>query len=225
MLLRLNKYNVQLEYVPGKKLVITGALSRAQSTTDNFDEALFPWRQLNVEEYVSKCKICQKYQRENQKDILIYPEIPGIPWQKVPYDFFCLKGKQHLLMIDYLSKYVELKPLSSTTAQSVIIVMKFIYATQGIPEDLKREEICMLYCLTTGYNQQRTFNELLMGKLRTFLPLHPGQLKPTFDVERAREALRKRQIIQNKYANKHATVLPVLFQNAKVWLKSKMKEP
>ncbi|GFT98837.1 integrase catalytic domain-containing protein [Nephila pilipes] len=60
--------------------------------------------------------------------------------------------------------------------------------------------------------------ELLMGrKLRTFLPSHPGHLKPTFDVERAREALRKRQIIQNKYANKHATALPVLHQNAKVW--------
>ncbi|GFY16371.1 hypothetical protein TNCV_2350151 [Trichonephila clavipes] len=49
--------------------------------------------------------------------------------------------------------------------------------------------------------------ELLIGrKLRTFLPSHPGKLKPTFDVERAREAMRKRQIIQNKYANKHATV-------------------
>ncbi|GFU49667.1 integrase catalytic domain-containing protein [Nephila pilipes] len=58
--------------------------------------------------------------------------------------------------------------------------------------------------------------ELLMGrKLRTFLPSHPGQLKPTFEVERARDPLRKRQIIQNKYANKHATVLPVLHQNAK----------
>ncbi|GFX21999.1 integrase catalytic domain-containing protein [Trichonephila clavipes] len=34
--------------------------------------------------------------------------------------------------------------------------------------------------------------ELLMErKLRTFLKSHPGQLKPTFDVERAREALRK----------------------------------
>ncbi|GFU17374.1 integrase catalytic domain-containing protein [Nephila pilipes] len=68
--------------------------------------------------------------------------------------------------------------------------------------------------------------ELLMGrKLRTFLPSHPDQLKPTFDVKRAREALRKRQIIQNKYANKHATVLPVLHQNAKVWFKHKMKKP
>ncbi|GFW29124.1 integrase catalytic domain-containing protein [Trichonephila clavipes] len=64
--------------------------------------------------------------------------------------------------------------------------------------------------------------ELLMErKLRTFLPSHLRLLKSTFDVERAREALRKRQIIQNKYANKHATVLPVLHQNAKVWYKQK----
>ncbi|GFS34049.1 retrovirus-related Pol polyprotein from transposon 17.6 [Trichonephila inaurata madagascariensis] len=41
--------------------------------------------------------------------------------------------REHLLMIDYLSKYVELKPLNSTTAQSVITVMKSIYATHGIP--------------------------------------------------------------------------------------------
>ncbi|GFX78466.1 hypothetical protein TNCV_1295321 [Trichonephila clavipes] len=40
MLLQLNKCNIQLEYVPGKNLVIADALSRAQSTTDNFDEIL-----------------------------------------------------------------------------------------------------------------------------------------------------------------------------------------
>ncbi|GFQ98091.1 uncharacterized protein K02A2.6 [Trichonephila clavata] len=40
LLLRLNKNNIQLEYVPGKNLVITDALSRARSTTDNFDEVL-----------------------------------------------------------------------------------------------------------------------------------------------------------------------------------------
>ncbi|GFU21599.1 transposon Tf2-12 polyprotein, partial [Nephila pilipes] len=392
MLLRLNKYNIQLEYVPGKNLVIADALSRAQSTTDKFDEVLgqeatvrinlltqasptkweeiakmttddpemqdvlfhinngwpekrktkiaaqpywhckeelystkeriicrgqrlvvpvkyrkeilkllhlshkgvvsskikakeyFYWPNINrdVEEYVSKCIICQKYQRENQKEILINPEIPGRPWQKVACDFFCLKGKEHLLMIDYLSKYVELKPLNSTTAQSVITVMKSIYATHGIPEDLvsdggppfnsnlmtnffrewgikhhvtpphfprangqieravqtvknsltkAADEGKDLYVVLLDYRIQPAKDmqspaELLMGrKLRTFLPSHPDQLKPIFDVERAREALRKRQIIQNKYANKHATVLPVLHQNAKVWFKHKMKKP
>ncbi|GFS34489.1 retrovirus-related Pol polyprotein from transposon 17.6 [Trichonephila inaurata madagascariensis] len=357
----LQRFLGMLEYVPGKNLVIADALSRAQSTTDNFDEVLgqeatmrinlltqasptkweeiasltagdpemqdvlfhinnggqrlvvpvkyrkeilkllhvshksivsskikakkyFYWPNLNrdVEEYVSKCKICQKYQRENQKEILINPEIPGRPWQKVACDFFCLKGKEHLLMIDYLSKYVELKPLNSTTAQSVITVMKSIYATHGIPEELvsdggppynsnlmmnffrewgikhhvtpphfprangqiERAVQTVKNSLTKGVEEGKDLfvvlldyriqpakdmpspAELLMGrKLRTFLPSHSGQLKSTFDVVRAREALRKRQIIQNKYANKHATVLPVLHQNAKVWFKHKMKEP
>ncbi|GFX43723.1 uncharacterized protein K02A2.6 [Trichonephila clavipes] len=185
-------------------------------------------------------------------------------------------------MIDYLSKYVELKPLNSTTAQSVITVMKSIYATHGIPEELvsdggppynsnlmmslsqewgikhhvtpphllrangqieravqtvknsltkAAEEGKDLYVVLLDYRIQPAKDmpspaELLMGrKLRTFLPSHPDQLKPTFDVERTREALRKRQIIQNKYANKHATVFSVLPQNAKVWFKYKMKEP
>ncbi|GFW06537.1 uncharacterized protein K02A2.6 [Trichonephila clavipes] len=228
----------------------------------------FYWPNLNrdVEEYVSKCKISQKYQKENQKEILINPVIPVRPWQKVACDFFCLKGKEHLLMIDYLSKYVELKSLNSTTAQSVSLVMKSIYATHGIPEELVSDggppynsnlmnffrewgikhhvtlphfsradgqieravqtvknsltkaakERKDLYVVLLDYRIQPAKDmpspaELLMGrKLRTFLPSHPGQLKPTFDVERAREALMKRQIIQNKYA----TVLPVLHQNA-----------
>ncbi|GFU06838.1 integrase catalytic domain-containing protein [Nephila pilipes] len=155
-------------------------------------------------------------------------------------------------MIDYLPKYVQLKPLNSTTSQSVITVMKSIYATHGIPEDLvsdggppfnsnlmmnfirewdikhhvtplhfprangKIERAVQavrnsltkaakegedLYVVLLDYRIQPAKDmpspaELLMGrKLRTFLPSHPGQLKPTFDVKRAKEALRKRQII------------------------------
>ncbi|GFS44973.1 integrase catalytic domain-containing protein [Trichonephila inaurata madagascariensis] len=137
MLLRLNKYNIQLEYVPGKNLVIADALSRAQSTTDNLDEVL---------------------------------------------------GQEATVIINLL--------------------------TQASPTNIQPAK------------DMPSPAELLMGrKLRTFLPSHPGQLKPTFVVERVREVLRKRQIIQNKCANKHATVLPVLHQNAKVWFKQKMKEP
>ncbi|GFR31053.1 hypothetical protein TNCT_160951 [Trichonephila clavata] len=67
-------------------------------------------------------------------------------------------------------------------------------------------------------DMQSPADQLMGRKPRTFLPSHPGQLKCTFDVERARVAFRKRQIIQNKFANKHATVLPVLHQNAKAWI-------
>ncbi|GFR14481.1 retrovirus-related Pol polyprotein from transposon opus [Trichonephila clavata] len=106
-----------------------------QFATPNCKEDLQRFLEM-VSNMCPNAKICQKYQRENQKEILSNPETPGRPWQKVACDFFCLKGKEHLLMIDYLSKYVELKPLNNITAQSVITVMKSIYATHGIPEDL-----------------------------------------------------------------------------------------
>lgn len=38
MLLRLNRYNVNLEYIPGKQLLIADALSRVQSLVDKFED-------------------------------------------------------------------------------------------------------------------------------------------------------------------------------------------
>ncbi|GFQ84278.1 integrase catalytic domain-containing protein [Trichonephila clavata] len=153
-----------------------------------------------------------------------------------------------MLMIDYLSKYVELKPLNSTTAQSVITVTKSIYATHGIPEDLVSDgvppfnsNLMMSFFREWGIKhpvtpphfprtngqieRESSANSKKLSCLRLQKRENICQLKPTFNVERAREALRKRQIIQNKFANKHATVLPVLHQNAKVRFKHKMKEP
>lgn len=64
------------------------------------------------------------------------PDILHRPWQKVVCNFFYSKEGQHLLLIDYWSKYVELKPLNSTTAQAVVTAMKSLYATHKIPEEL-----------------------------------------------------------------------------------------
>ncbi|GFY11978.1 integrase catalytic domain-containing protein [Trichonephila clavipes] len=108
-------------------------------------------------------------------------------------------------------KHVTLPHFPRANGQIVTIV-------QTVKNSLTKaaEEGIDLYVVLLDYRIQPAKDmpppsDLLMGrKLRTFLPPHPGQLKPTFDVERAREALRKRQIIQNKHANKHATVLSVL---------------
>ncbi|XP_035218163.1 uncharacterized protein K02A2.6-like [Stegodyphus dumicola] len=390
MLLKLNRYDLKLEYVPGKELLIADALSRAQSSVDTFDDTFsqeptvnvslltqasptkwqeivkmtekdpelqdvlfhikngwpersktrpaaqpywhckeelyttkdgiicrgqrlvvpaslrkdimkklhvshkgivsskareyFYWTNINkdVEEYVSKCAICQKYQQANQKEVLLDCDLPERPWQKVARDFFYLKGQQYLLMIDYFSKYVELKPLKNITAQAVMIVMKSIFATHGIPEKLitdggppynsealrkfleewgvmhnitsphfprangqiersvqtlkkslskAAEEGKDLYIVLLDYRIQPAKDlpspaELLMGRrLRSFLPSHPKALQPKFQIKGASRALEKRQMVQKKYANKHATQLPKLHENDKVWFKWKIKEP
>ncbi|GFQ93481.1 retrovirus-related Pol polyprotein from transposon 17.6 [Trichonephila clavata] len=84
----------------------------------------------------SNAKSARNIEEKTRKKFLSIQKFQVDLDKKVTCYFFCLKGKEHLLMIYYLSKYVELKPLNSTTAQYVITVMKYIYATRGIPEDL-----------------------------------------------------------------------------------------
>ncbi|GFW63934.1 retrovirus-related Pol polyprotein from transposon 17.6 [Trichonephila clavipes] len=109
-----------------KNLVIADALSRAQSTTDNFDEVL-------GQEATVRINLLTQASPTKWEEIASLtvgdPEMQDVL-------FHINNGKEHLLIIDYLSKYVELKPINSTTAQYVITVMKSIYATHGIPEEL-----------------------------------------------------------------------------------------
>ncbi|KFM70285.1 hypothetical protein X975_01154, partial [Stegodyphus mimosarum] len=176
----------------------------------------------------------------------------------------------------------ELKLLKSITAQTVITVMKSIFATHGIPEELitdggppynsealrkfleewgvmhnitsqhfaganglversvqtlkkslnkVAEEGKDLYIVLLDYRIQPAKDllspaELLMGRrLRSFLPSHPKALQPKFQIKGVSKALERRQMMQKKYANKHATLLPKLHENDKVWYKRKTKEP
>lgn len=58
----------------------------------------------------------------------------------------------------------------------------------------------------------------MVRKLRSFQPLHQEQLDK-FNVEDDRVTLKNIQIYQNKYANKHASVLSELYNNKNVWFK------
>lgn len=56
------------------------------------------------------------------------------PCQKVGADLFYLDGKDDLLVSDYYSNYPEVAQLSSTSALSVITLMKGFFARHGIPQ-------------------------------------------------------------------------------------------
>ena len=48
-------------------------------------------------------------------------------------DLFQLKGKSYLVVVDYYSKYVEIRTLSSTTSTAVVASLKAIFSRHGIP--------------------------------------------------------------------------------------------
>lgn len=90
---------------------------------------------IDVEKYVSMCMICQKYRKSNKNEPMIPHYVPKYPWQKLGSDIFTLNNKNYLIVIDYLSKYVEISEYQNdTTSESTIKLLKGIFSTHGVPK-------------------------------------------------------------------------------------------
>ena len=58
----------------------------------------------HIEDFISKCSICQEYQKVQSKELMIETDLPEKPWSKVAADLFHMKYNDHLLLMDYYSK-------------------------------------------------------------------------------------------------------------------------
>lgn len=49
-----------------------------------------------------------KIRKKQTKELMLIPDLPTSPWEKVGMDLFHLKGNNYLVVIDYYSNYPEL---------------------------------------------------------------------------------------------------------------------
>ena len=82
---------------------------------------------------VKQCHTCAQ-QFTPRKEPMIASGLPQYPWQKVAADLFHLNGANYLVVVDYFSRYPEVQKLNSTTSDTVITLLKSIFARFGIPE-------------------------------------------------------------------------------------------
>lgn len=95
------------------------------------------WPGINksIEEIVSKCSICQQYQRNNQPEPLMPHEVPQRPWQTVGMDMFYFDNKDYLLIADYYSKFPFVRYIEKPcTSQKIIECLKQLFSEQGCPQ-------------------------------------------------------------------------------------------
>ncbi|XP_064464135.1 uncharacterized protein K02A2.6-like [Ornithodoros turicata] len=85
---------------------------------------------------VVACELCQGYQRANPQQPLLDRNIPDRPWERIAMDFFHLNDSTYLILIDYFSKFVEVKKMEATTAVDLIHVLSEIYARFGTPSEV-----------------------------------------------------------------------------------------
>ena len=48
-------------------------------------------------------------------------------------DLFELKGTNYIVVVDYFSRYFEVKSLAFTTAATVVVALKSIFSSHGVP--------------------------------------------------------------------------------------------
>ena len=89
----------------------------------------------DIENMVRLCHTCAK-NTPSRKQPMIMTQLPEYPWQKIATDLFQLKNTTYLIVVDYFSRFPEVKALSSTTSSSVINALKTMFARFGIPETL-----------------------------------------------------------------------------------------
>ena len=94
----------------------------------------WPLLSTTIGEMVTKCSICAKL-RPERKEPLMPSEMPSRPWERVGMDLFEHGKSTFFLMVDYYSRWIEVRLLQKTQpAEEVIRAMQSIFAIHGIPD-------------------------------------------------------------------------------------------
>ena len=90
----------------------------------------------DIKAYIENCMVCREKRPAHPHEPLLPTSLPSRPWEKLGADLFEIKRKQFLVVIDYYSRWIEIKPLISTTSLAVIGHLKEVFANHGIPDEL-----------------------------------------------------------------------------------------
>ena len=117
-------------------LIHTGHMGIEKCQRRARDVMFWPGISADIANVVQNCSTCLKHRNSNTKEPLIPTEIPDYPWQIVGTDLFTWENKNYLVMVDYYSRYFEVKELPNMRSQTVISRMKGILARWGICEKI-----------------------------------------------------------------------------------------
>ena len=163
----------------------------------------WPGMSNHIVQYVQQCLVCCRESKPHKQPLLCTP-LPDYPWQVVGTDFFELRGKHYLLVVDYFSRYPEIIQMTSTTSTSTINALKTIFSRHGIPEVVRSDN-------GPQYSSQEfvAFSEAYSFKHVTSSPLYPqsnGQAERT--VQTVKKILRQSDDIYKDLLVYQSTPMP-----------------
>jgi transposase InsO family protein len=96
------------------------------------------WQNINqdIADHVGSCETCNTFQNSQRPEPMYERDLPSAPWQILGTDLFSYRGNQHLLIVDYYSKFLIVRKLKRENSACVIAHMKQIFTEHGIPDKL-----------------------------------------------------------------------------------------
>ena len=88
----------------------------------------------DIQTLVAECRVCERYSSANQKEPLIPHELPTLRFQRVCADIAEVRSTPYLVVVDAMSKWLEIKKLASKSSSSVIGALRQIFSTHGVPQ-------------------------------------------------------------------------------------------
>ncbi|XP_064470043.1 uncharacterized protein K02A2.6-like [Ornithodoros turicata] len=84
---------------------------------------------------VRNCNLCQEQQRSTQQVEMNPWSFPEKPWSRLHVDFGGpFKGYYFLVLVDALTKWIEVFPVTTPSAAAAIDCLKAAFATHGLPD-------------------------------------------------------------------------------------------
>ena len=86
-----------------------------------------------ISELITRCHKCAKEQ-PTPREPLMPSSFPARPWERIATDLYDFQGRKHIIVVDYYSRWFDIKELPDETSHSVIKALKEVFATHGIPD-------------------------------------------------------------------------------------------
>ena len=82
----------------------------------------FFWPNMNqeIEAHLSECCPCATFQEKQPKETLLNDPVSNVPWKSLVMDNFNFNGRHYLIVVDWFSKFIIVKPSKDLTSRTTI---------------------------------------------------------------------------------------------------------
>lgn len=126
------------------KLIVPRALQKIHDShlgivickTRALDVLFWTGMSTDVENRVKSCGLYAQFQNINAKEPILMLDIPDRPWSKLAADLFEHEKYNHLLVVDYFSKWAEVINLENLSSKTTVNCLKELLSKYGLINEM-----------------------------------------------------------------------------------------